>query len=160
MQPKLFTAVAHCDSLNFQSRNASQPLQSAHLAHCVGLPTTREFSSGNKLAVLEGSKQKPESPDCRPFLTPQLQGTLLPQACPPSKSPCARCGEAGALGWAPGPEASRVIELCSSSSCGSRLRSVQSRRWFGNRELRTGLMLGTWSLATVGETRQSDFSSA
>ena len=143
MQPKLFTAGAHCDSLNFQSRNASQPLQSAHLAHCVGLPTTREFSSGNKLAVLEGSKQKPESPDC-----------------PPSKSPCARCGEAGALGWAPGPEASRVIELCSSSSCGSRLRSVQSRRWFGNRELRTGLMLGTWSLATVGETRQSDFSSA
>ena len=44
---------AHCDSSNFQSRNAPQPLQSTHL-HYVGLPTTREFSSGNKLAVLEG----------------------------------------------------------------------------------------------------------
>lgn len=70
---------AHCDSSTFQFRKAPQPLQSTHLAHRVGLrslPTTRGFSAGNKLAVLEGSKQKPESPDCRPFLTPQLQGTL------------------------------------------------------------------------------------
>lgn len=93
---------AHCDSSNFESRNAPQPLQSTHL-HYVGLPTTWEFSSGNKLSILEGSKQKPESLDCRPFLTLQLQGTLLPRACPPSKSPCALWGEAGAPGlstWA------------------------------------------------------------
>lgn len=70
---------AHCDSSTFQSKKSPQPLQSVHLTHCVGLPslpTTQDFSSGNKLTVLEGSQQKPESPDCQPFLTPQLQGTL------------------------------------------------------------------------------------
>ena len=105
MQPKLFTAGAHCDSLNFQSRNASQPLQSAHLAHCVGLPTTREFSSGNKLAVLEGSKQKPESPDCRPFLPHSYKGPCFLKPVHPL-SPLAPAAErrgpwAGHLGRRP-----------------------------------------------------------
>lgn len=56
---------------------------------------------------------------------------------------------AGGPGWVPGAKAI-LVNLWSSSSSGSCLRPVQSRHWFGNRVLRTGLLLRTWSLATAG----------
>lgn len=53
------------------------------------------------------------------------------------------------LAWVPGTKVI-LVRLWSSSSSGSRLRSVQVRRWFGNRVLRTGVLLRTWPLAPVG----------
>lgn len=42
-----------------------------------------------------------------------------------------------------------LVKLWSSPSSGSRLRSVQSRHGFGTRALRTGSLLGVWSLVAV-----------
>lgn len=60
-------------------------------------------------------------------------------------------------GLRPVPGAEAILaKLWSSSSSGSRLRSVQSRHWLGNRVLRMGSLLRTWSLVTAGRRdRQS-----
>lgn len=73
------------------------------------------------------------------------------RAHPPSV-PLARgggCRRPGVPAWVPGTKAV-LVRLWSSSSSGSRLRSVQARHWFWNRVLRTGSLLRTWPLVPVG----------
>lgn len=129
-------------------RVPTSPTASAHPA--APWHPHAEVPVWQRAPVQEESKQKPGLHPHDTLGASDSQGPLLPAAHPPCM-PLALAGAraAGASGTVPGAEAT-LVRLWSSSSSGSRLRSVQSRHWLGNRVPRMGSLLKAWSLVTAG----------